>query len=323
MSRRGDTRTSIVVIAGPTASGKSRLALALAEAANGTVINADSMQVYRDLSILTARPTALEMARVPHRLYGVIDAAESCSAGRWRTLAVAEIAAAQAEGRLPIMVGGTGLYLNALLDGLAEVPPIAPEFRAAASALHQELGGAAFHAALAERDPVAAARLGFNDAQRLLRAFEVVTATGRPLSDWQRQQGPAPDYRAVVVVLTPPRAPLYAACDARFIAMFEGGAVAEVGALVARGLAPSLPAMKAVGMPEIAGWLAGRLTREAAIAAAQQATRRYVKRQMTWLRHRLPETGDRPRFVLNTQYSESLFPEIFAFIRQALLTEAP
>lgn len=307
----------ILIVAGPTASGKSALALAIAQAFGGTVINADSMQVYRDLRVLTARPGPDAEARAPHRLYGVIDAAEACSAGHWRTLALAEIEAARDAGRLPVLVGGTGLYLHALVHGLAAVPPIPAVVRAEARALHAELGGAAFHARLAARDPEAAARLQPGDSQRLVRAYEVVLATGRTLGDWQRAPSPGGVGDIAAVLLLPPRASLYAACDARFAAMLEGGAVEEVRALLARGLAAELPAMKAVGVREIAGMLRGRATRDETVAAAQQATRRYAKRQITWVRHRM--AGLRLHGV-DAQYSESLLPEIFAFIRQSLLT---
>jgi tRNA dimethylallyltransferase len=311
--------TPLLIVAGPTASGKSALALALAEALRGTIINADSMQVYRDLAVLTARPGAAEVARAPHRLYGVIDAAEACSAGRWRDLALAEIAAARAEGRLPILAGGTGLYLRALLDGLAPVPPVPPAIRAAARALHAELGGPAFRAALAALDPEAAERLAAGDTQRLVRAYEVAQGTGKTLASWRRGQS-APEFRAAAILLLPPREALYRACDARFLAMMGHGAEAEAGALLARQLDPAVPAMKAVGVPELAQLITGRLPREAAIAAAQQATRRYAKRQYTWFRHQLREGAGVSKHVVAEQFSESLVPEILSFIRQFLLT---
>jgi tRNA dimethylallyltransferase len=314
------TQPSLIIVAGPTASGKSALALALAEEFRGTVINADSMQVYRDLAVLTAQPGAAERARVPHRLYGVFDAAEACSAGRWRALAVAEMERAHSERRMPIVVGGTGLYLRALLEGLAPVPPVPAAARDEARALHARLGGPAFRDALAALDPETAQRLAAGDAQRLIRAFEVATATGLPLSAWRRRQGPAPDLAAAAITLLPPRPALFAACDARFLAMMQAGAPVEAEALLARRLAPTLPAMKAVGVPELGALLDGRLTLEAAVAAAQQATRRYAKRQYTWFRHQLPETGQLNKMVVTAQFSESLLPEIFSFIRQFLLT---
>lgn len=309
----------ILVVAGPTASGKSALALTLAEAFDGTIINADSMQVYRDLAVLTARPTAAEEVRVPHRLYGMIDAAERCSAGRWRRLALVEIAAARAAGRLPILVGGTGLYLQALLQGLAEIPPVPAAVREAARALHAALGGDEFRRRLAAYDPESAQRLAPGDTQRLIRAYEVALATGRALSEWQREPAAAAGDAAAVVLL-PPRPALYAACDGRLTAMLAQGAAAEVRALLARDLAPDLPAMKAVGVREIGAWLASACSREAALSAAQQATRRYAKRQVTWLRHRLPEGKGVSKFTVTEQFSERLLPEIFSFIRQHILT---
>jgi tRNA dimethylallyltransferase len=313
--------TDVVIVAGPTASGKSALALALAEEFRGTIINADSMQVYRDLRVLTARPGPEAEARAPHRLYGVIDAADSCSAGRWRELARAEVLVARAAGRLPILAGGSGLYLHAWLNGLAAVPAVPQAVRIGARALHAELGGAAFRARLAEHDPAAAARLPAGDTQRLVRAYEVVTATGRPLSEWQALPAAAPPGAAPApspaIVLLPPREALYAACDARMLAMVERGAFDEVAALRARGLAPDLPALKAVGVRELGAFLDGAASRDEAIAAAQQATRRYAKRQYTWLRHRM--AGLRP-FTISAQFSESLLPGIFSFIRQSHLT---
>ncbi len=310
----------IVIVAGPTASGKSALALALAQEFDGTLINADSQQVYRDLRVLTARPSAAEEGRVPHRLYGTIDAAESCSVGRWREAAIVEIDAAKAAGRLPILVGGTGLYIEGLLKGLAELPAIPAASRDAAQALHAKLGGAAFRDELAKLDPEAAAKLVPGDTQRLTRAYEVAIATGRSLTEWQRHPVATPAFKAGAIVLLPERAGLNPALDARVERMMAAGAVDEVRALLARGLAPELPAMKAVGVREIGAWLAGNTTREAAIAAMQQATRRYAKRQYTWFGHRLNETESLQNQVVKEQFSESLLPNIFSFIRAFLLT---
>ncbi|HVJ55026.1 MAG TPA: tRNA (adenosine(37)-N6)-dimethylallyltransferase MiaA [Aliidongia sp.] len=274
----------IIVIAGPTASGKSTLALELAERLGGTVINADSMQIYRDLEILTARPDPAAVARAPHRLYGVLDGAELSSVASWIDLARAEIAMA----KLPILCGGTGLYLRALLQGIAPVPPIPDPVRQAARALHAELGGEAFRAALGRIDPEAASRLNAGDSQRLVRAYEVVTATGRPLGDWQREAAAESDLDPLIFTLLPPREELYAAIDGRFAAMVRAGALDEVRALIARNLDPALPIMKALGVPELARHLAGAISLDAAIAEAQQASRRYAKRQYTWFRHQLP-----------------------------------
>jgi tRNA dimethylallyltransferase len=320
MSESGNSESPIIVIAGPTASGKSRLAVAVAREFRGAVINADSMQVYRDLRVVTARPGDAEMAMVPHHLYGGIDAAESCSAGRWRGLALAEIARAQAAGLMPVIAGGTGLYLSALLDGLADVPPVPETIVAEARELHARLGGEKFRAALAELDPAAAKRLHGGDTQRLIRAHAVARATGVALSEWQRRQraGLQPD--AAAIVLLPPREELYAAIDARLVSMFEAGAIKEVRDLLARELAPELPAMKAVGVREIALFIAGDLTREAALEAAQQASRRYAKRQYTWLRHRLKSGKKLQKLIIEAKYSERILPEIFSFIRQFLLT---
>ncbi len=315
----------VMMIAGPTASGKSALAAAVAAEWGGTVINADSMQIYRELSLLTARPRGAELKAAPHRLYGVLSGAEACSAGRWREMALAEVEAALAAGRLPILVGGTGLYLKVFAEGLSAVPEIPAGIRASARAELAELGNAAFHSRLAERDPVMAARLEPGDSQRLLRAWEVLAATGRSLADWQAAPGAPAPYRFARLCLLPPRPALYATCDARLEAMVGpksegGGALEEVEALLALGFDPALPVMKAVGVPEFAAYLAGELSLEAALAQAQQATRRYAKRQMTWLRHQF--LGNDPTVnVMETQYSESRRVEIFAKIRQNLLTD--
>ena len=305
----------MVIIAGPTASGKSALALALAAQYGGTIINADSQQIYRDLKILSARPDAAAEARAPHRLYGFLDAAERFSVARWRELALAEIAAAIAGGRLPIVVGGTGLYIRALMHGLAPVPDIPPEIRAEAVELYRRIGGVAFRDALARLDPAAAACFPAGDRTRLTRAYEVVRATGRPIAEWQeRAASPAP-FRFATLLLNPPRAALYAACDARFAAMIAAGALDEARALMARGLDPGLPAMKAVGVPELMRHLRGEMILEAAIAAAQQATRRYAKRQVTWFRHQLDAD-----LTCTEQYSESFLHCSRHFIDEFLLT---
>src|SRR5258705_3648110 len=237
----------VVIIAGPTTSGKSALALELAAAFSGTIINADSQQIYRDLKILNARPDAAAMRRVPHRLYGFLDAAEGGSVAIWRDRALAEIAAAHTAGSLPLLVGGTGLYLRALQRGLAPVPAIPATIRAEAAELYDELGGAEFRQQLAGLDPAAASRLPAGDRERLLRAWEVVRATGRPLGEWQRRpvessHGSAP-LRFATVLIMPPREVLYAACDRRFASMIAEGALDEAAALAALALRADLPAM--------------------------------------------------------------------------------
>jgi tRNA dimethylallyltransferase len=310
------TIRAAVILGGPTASGKSALALEIATAFDGVVINADSMQVYRDLPILTAQPTPAARSRVPHRLYGFLDATERCSAGRWAELASGEIAATLDADRLPIVVGGTGLYLRALLAGLAPVPPIPPAIRAAAQQRLAELGKAAFHAELSRRDPAMGGRVRPSDAQRMVRAWEVIEATGRSLADWQSE----PDLpltgavRPVTLVLAPDRAQLYAACNARFRAMVEHGALAEAERFAALDIDSALPAAKALGLRELIGYVRGETSLETAVAAGQQATRRYAKRQTTWFRHQLPNarwiTG-----VEGGQFSERFLAEIFNFIR--------
>jgi tRNA dimethylallyltransferase len=278
------------LIAGPTASGKSALALRIADALGGEIVNADSMQLYRDLHILTARPSESEAALAPHHLYGAADAADAWSVGRWLRAVQALIADIAARGRVPILVGGTGLYFRALTQGLADAPPIPAEARAAAAALWAEGGEAAVRAALGAGDPGGAGRIAPGDRQRLLRALEVLTATGRPLGAWQVATRPslAPG-RWRGVVLEPDRATLYARCDARLRAMVGAGAVEEARALLDRRLDPALPAMKALGVREFGRHLAGEITLEDALAAAQQATRNYAKRQLTWFRNQTPD----------------------------------
>lgn len=309
----------MLIVAGPTGSGKSALALDVARAFGGVVINADSAQVYRELHVLTARPSSDDEARAPHRLYGVLSAAERCSAGGWLAMADAAIGEARSAGRLPVVVGGTGLYLKVLTQGLAPVPPVPAEVRAEAIALWAKLGGEGFRAMLAKRDAQAAAKLPAGDRQRLLRAWEVVQATDRSLSEWQKAagEGKKPESSAATLVLSPPRESLYPALDVRFLRMLERGALREVEALVAMHLDPSLPAMKAVGVRELAAHLRGETTLERATAAAQQATRRFAKRQMTWLRHQAAADT-----VVFAQYSERIKMEIFSFIRREVLTGA-
>ena len=281
----------LLVIAGPTAGGKSALALRAAEAAGGVIVNADSMQLYRDLRILTARPGAADEARAPHRLFGILDAGEPASVGRWLQLAQAAIAEARAARQPAIVVGGTGLYLHALLHGLAPVPDIPERVRTAARMGLGERGLPGFRAELAELDPVMAARLRPTDRQRLLRAYEVVVATGRSLAAWQemppvRIDLPEPRLGGALV---PPRAALYQRIERRLRAMVEGGALEEIRMLHERGLPADLPLMKALAVPELLAHVSGRVDLETALERAIIETRRYAERQITWLRHRLPE----------------------------------
>jgi tRNA dimethylallyltransferase len=280
-----------VLIAGPTASGKSALALELAAATGGVVINADSMQIYRDLRVITARPTPAEEARVPHRLYGDVDAAINFSAGAWVTAAAAILEDARAQNRRPIFAGGSGLYFKALMRGLSAVPPIPGEIREGVRARLERDGVEALHTELAQRDPVSAGRLKPRDRTRIARALEVIEATGRSLTDWHRDGVlpllPPGSFSALF--LEPEREELYARIDARFDAMLAAGALEEVAALAARQLDPLLPAMKAHGVPALIRHLRGEITLDEAAAIGRADTRHYAKRQFTWFRHQLPE----------------------------------
>ncbi len=282
----------LVVIAGPTASGKSALAFALAEQRGGTIINADASQVYRDLRALTARPLPEEEGRVPHRLFGHVDGACSSNAAGWAADAARAIEETWAVGRLPILAGGTGLYLRALLDGIAPVPAIDPTIRAAVRGLPV----ADAHEALARDDPEAAAQLAPTDTTRVSRALEVVRSTGRPLAAWQseRHGGIADRINLTPLILLPDRADLTRRIDARAEAMLDGGALDEVAALLARTDIPDdAPIRRAIGVPEVAALLAGRTTRDEALERLRLATRRYAKRQYTWFRHQPPATWPR------------------------------
>jgi tRNA dimethylallyltransferase len=283
-----------VLIAGPTASGKSALALAVAEGIGGVVVNTDSMQVYRDLAVITARPNADEMARIPHLLYGHIDAAENYSVGRFVEDAAIALEQAHAQGRVPVFTGGSGLYFKALTAGLAAIPPVPPDVRGAVRARLDASGPVALYEELARRDPAAAAQLRPADRIRIARALEVVEATGRSIIDW-RLKGVPPlldAARVAKLFLAPDRAVLYRRIDARFDGMLSAGALDEVRLLAARRLDPLLPAMKAHGVPWLIRHLAGEMTIEAAAEEAKKDTRHYAKRQFTWFRHQL---GDWPQ----------------------------
>jgi tRNA dimethylallyltransferase len=280
-----------VLIAGPTASGKSALALELARTHDAVIVNTDSMQVYRDLRVITARPTPAEEAEVPHRLYGHVDAAMNFSAGAWVTDAAKVLADARAQKRLPIFVGGSGLYFKSLTRGLSAVPPIPPEVRDSVRARLEHDGVEALHAELARVDPASAERLKPRDRTRIARALEVVEATGRSLTDWHREGLPPllPPDQFSALFLAPERDDLYARIDARFDAMLKAGALEEVAALAARRLDPLLPAMKAHGVPALIRHLQGELSLEQAGVIGRADTRHYAKRQFTWFRHQLPE----------------------------------
>jgi tRNA dimethylallyltransferase len=280
-----------VLIAGPTASGKSALALQLAQKTGGVVINTDSMQVYRDLRVLTARPTPKEESAVPHRLYGYVDASVNFSAGAWVADAARVLTEARAQNRLPIFAGGSGLYFKALTRGLSAVPPIPPEIRESVRARLDCDGVEALHAELARHDAVSAERLKPRDRTRIARALEVVEATGRSLTDWHREGLPPilPPGEFTALFLSAEREALYARIDARFDAMLMAGALEEVAVLAARNLDPLLPAMKAHGVPALIRHLRGELTLEEAATIGRADTRHYAKRQFTWFRNQLPE----------------------------------
>jgi tRNA dimethylallyltransferase len=283
----------LALIAGPTASGKSSLALALAERTGGVVVNADSAQLYRDLLVLSAAPTGEDRARAEHRLYGVLDGAKPCSAAEWAEMARREIADVHLSGRLAILVGGTGLYIRTLIDGIAPVPQIDPEVRAKIRSAPVEQN----RSELERLDPKASQRLKPGDSARIARALEVVRSTGRSLADWQerRSGGIGESIALTPLILLPPRDWLYPRCDSRFEAMLECGAVEEVQALLDRTLDPSLPVMRTIGVAEIAAWLAGEISREEMVARGKQSTRNYAKRQYTWFSHQPPQGW--PRFA--------------------------
>jgi tRNA dimethylallyltransferase len=287
------SKPPLVVIAGPTASGKSALALALAQQKEGVIVNADSAQIYRDLPILSAAPSREECANAEHRLYGVQDGALPCSAADWADMARREVTDIHASGRVPILTGGTGLYLRTLLDGIAPVPAIDPEVRRRV----RETGVEANRSKLEALDPEAAARLNPGDTARINRALEVILSTGRTLAEWQKQRegGIAAEVALRALILLPPRDWLYARCDERFARMIEHGAVAEVEALLARDLNPNLPVMRGIGVREIAACLRGEVSLAETIAAGQQATRRYAKRQYTWFSRQPP--AEWPQFT--------------------------
>jgi tRNA dimethylallyltransferase len=310
-----------LIVAGPTASGKSALALELARRLNGTIINADSMQVYTELRVLTARPTVAEEQTVPHRLYGVRPAAEAGSVAWWRAAALQTMAETHAAGRLPILTGGTGMYFASLSGGLAEIPDPGPEARTEARRLLADQGPEALHASLAKIDPATAARLHPTDSQRIARAWEVWRGTGRGLVAWQGQRGDPAPWRFAAIRLDPPRDALRDAIATRFAAMLAAGALEEVRALLALDLDPALPAMRAHGVPELSAYLRGALTLEAAGRRTELVTGQYTKRQATWFRHH--ELADpawthtiHARYADLAQFSECETGELFSFIQR-------
>lgn len=309
-------------VAGPTCSGKSALAMMMADRLGGVVINADSMQIYRELRVLTARPSLDDEARVPHALYGVRPAAEPGNVAWWREAALGEMAEAHRRGLLPILCGGTGLYFSALRNGLSEIPPIDPDARAEARAALAILGPQALHSELATRDAETAAQIRPSDSQRIARAYEVLLSTGRGLASWRSHVTlPPPPWRFRAIHLDPPRAELHAIAARRFDAMLAAGAQDEVRALSEQGLDPALPAMRAHGVPELAAHSRGEMTLDAARNQAVTNTHHYIKRQTTWFRHHeLADDGHMHTIHAPiadlAQLSESGIADLTRFIRE-------
>lgn len=311
-------RQPVIVIGGPTASGKSALAIDIAERFGGEIINADSMQIYRDLSVLTARPRAADIARVPHHLYGVLGLDERCSAGQWRSRALSVIADVQRRAGLPIVVGGTGLYLRALMTGLHRMPAVPVVIREGLNARLADEGAATLHAELALLDPDTAAGLNPADSQRIVRALEIFTHTGKGLKHWQSgetEAAPA-DLRFLRIVTLPPREELYAIANERFRWMMDNGAMEEVAQLFSRSPPDDLPLLKAVGVQGIRAFLAGDIDKDQLIEQGQRDTRRYAKRQMTWFRRQII-----PEITIETKYLEINRDRIFSDISNFLLTD--
>lgn len=312
-------KNKVVVIGGPTASGKSATAMDVAEEFDGVIINADSMQIYAGIPIVTACPSREDERRVPHRLYQMMDPAETCSAGLWEKLCIAEIHKAWQAGKLPVVTGGTGLYIKTLVEGISQLPPIPDDIRQAVRARAQECGVEALYEELQNRDPEMAARLKPADRQRICRALEVLETTGKSLAVLQREIKPKPalDADFATHVIMPPRDVLYQRCDLRFDLMLEQGAVEEVRQFANRNLDPNVPAMKALGVPELLSFVREECSLDDARALAQQQTRRFAKRQCTWFRNQISRAE-----IHSAQYSESLRDEIYNKIRIFLLTQA-
>jgi tRNA dimethylallyltransferase len=315
-----DPKPPALIVAGPTASGKSALALAIAQRIGGTIVNADSMQVYRELRIITARPSPDDEAVVPHTLYGIRPAAEAGNAAWWRTEALAAMQVARSRRSIPVLTGGTGLYFAALAQGLADIPDPGTEARAEARRLIAELGPEALHTGLAKVDPATAARLAPNDSQRIARAWEVWRGTGMGLAAWQRRTLPPAPWRFFAIRLDPPREDLRHAIATRFAAMLAAGAIEEVRSLLALDLDPALPAMRAHGVPELSAHLRGTLSLEEAGRRTELVTFQYTKRQVTWFRHHDLAQPDNTeiitsRFTDDAQLSERLTQRILSFIQ--------
>ena len=302
-----------ILIAGPTASGKSALSIELAKRKNGVIINADSMQVYSDLRVITARPSVEEEAIVPHKMYGMIDGARAFSAMEWARMAMVEVHAAWDNGLVPILVGGTGMYFRTLLDGMAHIPDVEPAIRDKVRSEAEELGCEKLHEELLQYDPVTAARLAPGDSQRISRAVEVFRSTGKAISDWQKETKPGPlhafdqEGNLTKLVLDWPRDELYRRCDLRFDMMLEAGALEEVQQLLFRGLPSTLPLMKSLGVPSLIEYLKGDMSLDEARDQSKTQTRRFAKRQLTWFRNQFPGWKK-----LSAQYLESELNKIFS-----------
>ena len=310
-AQKTETHASYIMIAGPTASGKSQLAVDLACQLDGEVINADSMQLYADLSILTARPSKAEMQDIPHHLYGVLDGGHRASVAAWLELAATAMTAIRARGKMPIIIGGTGMYLDAAVNGIAPIPDVPATIHEDCMALFDAIGGAAFRQKLALHDPLVASRLADSDRQRLIRAMGVFNATGIALGQFQQAEHKgALAGRPVKIAMLPPRDVLYARIDARFDVMLEQGAMDEVRQLMSRQLDPSLPLMKALGVTALKAVLEQEMTVDEAAYIAKRDSRHYAKRQMTWLRNNY-----NAQIALNTKLSESFMESIFSLIR--------
>lgn len=306
-----------ILIAGPTASGKSALAIRLANDLGGVIINADSMQVYKDLQIITARPDSDEEKAAPHRLYGTIDGAEACSAVEWSAMAMQEIERAWASGLMPILVGGTGLYFKTLLEGMVTIPPIDPEIRQQVRSDVDEFGPQVMHTKLKELDIRAFERLEPADSQRISRAMEVVLSTGKALSAWQDEPHAGPltlldgEGKIAKIVIDIDRDILYERCEFRLEKMIKEGALDEIGSLLKRDLDPSLPILKALGVPSLSAYLEGKAAEDEAVSAAKTQTRQFAKRQLTWFRNQFA-SWDR----VNAQLSESEYRSLLYFLNK-------
>lgn len=308
----------VIVIGGPTASGKSAIALEIAGEFGGEIVNADSMQIYADLPVITARPAAEDRARAPHHLYGVLGMADRCSAGEWRSRALETIREIHRRDATPIVVGGTGLYLKALMTGLHTMPDVPADLRESLNRRLQAEGAPALHAELLVSDPETADGLNAADGQRVVRALEILMHTGRGLRSWQAgetEDAPA-DLRFVTLALAPPREDLYATANDRFDRMLHAGAIDEVASLLERSPPSDFPLLKAVGVPPIRAFLEGDIGRERLKELGKRDTRRYAKRQMTWFRHQFI-----PQIPIKTKYSEINLDRIFSKIRNLLLTD--